>query len=38
MTLDDFKQKYIDRYYIQEKGITVVSENHLKKIIKLSEI
>ena len=31
MTLDDFKQKYIEKYYIQEKGITVVKENHLKK-------
>lgn len=31
MTLDNFKQKYIEKYYFTEKGITVVNENYLKK-------
>ena len=31
ITIDNFKQKYIERFYTQEKGITVLDENHLKK-------
>ena len=31
MTLDSFQKKYIEKYFIKEKGITSVNENHFKK-------
>ena len=31
MTLDEFKEKYIDENYLEEKGISEIDENHMKK-------
>ena len=31
MTLDEFKEKYIDKEYLEEKGISETDENHIKK-------
>ena len=35
MTIDDFKETYINNKFQEEKGITKSDENHLKKDYKI---